>query len=726
MKIPLRLLAVFAFAAISTAFADAPPIAPVRPVTDDYFGTKIVDPYRYMENLDDPQVQSWIKSQADYAARILHSIPGRDALLARIQQLDQGAPYRLWIVRRWPNGDYHYQKRLASENIEKLYFHDAAKNEDRLLVDPDRFIAPGKSEHYSLEFAKPSPDQRYVAYGVAASGSELTTLHVLDLQTGRDLPDIIDRMENAYSDADWLPDSSGFLYSRRRKLPIDAPPTEGYKQTRAFFHRLRTDPDADPQILGMGVSSAVPLPDTDFPSLHTAPGSRWIVAKIKHGDDVELTLYSAPLDSLTSTDIPWKKICDVENRVEDYAVHGDDIYLRTSADAPRYRIVKVSLENPDFAHGQTVVPQTELVIESIAAARDGLYIGLLNGGLESVSRLAYTADSAAPVPTPSGFSSASLDEAQPDTDGAIVYAASWIRGSQICVVDPNSNQLIDTHLQPAGEYDNVPGYQADEVLVPSYDGVKVPLSILHKTGLPLDGSHPTLLEGYGAYGISLTAYFRPTDLAWLERGGVLAIAHVRGGGEYGDAWHRAGQKSTKPNTWKDFLACCQYLIDQRYTSSAKLAGEGGSAGGITIGRAITARPDLFAAALIQVGCTDALRFETTTNGVPNIPEFGTVTTPDGFAGLLEMSAYAHIQDGLKYPAVLLTHGIHDPRVAPWMSAKMTARLQAATASGKPILFRVDYDAGHGIGSTKQQREETLADQWAFLLWQMGEADFQKP
>jgi prolyl oligopeptidase len=218
--------------------------------------------------------------------------------------------------------------------------------------------------------------------------------------------------------------------------------------------------------------------------------------------------------------------------------------------------------------------------------------------------------------------------------------------------------------------------------------------------------------------------FRPTSLAWYERGGVLAFAHVRGGGAYGKPWHLAGQKATKPNTWKDFIACCEYLVSRGYTSPRHLAGEGGSAGGILIGRAITDRPDLFAAAVVDVGCLDMLRSETTTNGVPNIPEFGSTRTKEGFDALLAMSAYANVKDGTKYPAVLLTHGINDPRVEPWETAKMVARLQAATASDKPVLFRVDYQAGHGIGSTRKQHQEEEADGMAFLLWQLGHPDFQ--
>ena len=276
-----------------------------------------------------------------------------------------------------------------------------------------------------------------------------------------------------------------------------------------------------------------------------------------------------------------------------------------------------------------------------------------------------------------------------------------------------------TDLLPKGEFDDLPGFESKEVKVKSHDGVEVPLSIIYRAGIELDGKNPALIKGYGAYGSISSVYYNPLNIAWLERGGVLAIAHIRGGGEYGKAWHHAGQKTTKPNTWKDFIACSEYLITSGYTSHELIAGQGGSAGGITIGRAITERPDLFKAAIINVGDLDAVRMETTTNGVPNVYEFGTVTIEEEFKGLLAMSSYHHVKEGTAYPAVLLTHGMNDPRVDPWNSAKMTARLQAATSSSNPVLFRVEYSAGHGIGSTRRQSLEGRADAWAFLLWQFG-------
>lgn len=701
------------------------PVAAVRPVVDDYFGQKISDPYRYMENLSDPEVSRWIKAQADYANRVLQAIPGRDRMLARIEELNAGAPYHISITYRWPNGDLHYMKRLAGENVDKFYFRSARTHEEKLLIDPEA-LSRGTNTHFSIEFTVPSPSGRYILYGLAAAGSEQTTLHLLDSQSAKDLPDTIDRLEAEYTTPQWLGDESGFVYSRRRLRAPDAPATDGYKQTRAFLHRLGTNPDSDPLLLAMDSSPAVKLSDTDFPSILLPDDSDWAIAKIKHGDANELTLFCAPRSSLASkaSDIPWTKICDVEDQVEDFAVHQDEIFMMSAADAPSYKLVSSAMARPGFGFATPVFrPPGDQVLRSLCVTRDGLYISLLDRGVEQVGRFQFPyrpGNAMRLLPMPAGETGIYPVLASGWTEGLLLSSTSWTRAGRLYEYSPPNPAMIDTKLIPRGQFDDVPGYESKEVMVPARDGVNVPLSIIYKSGIKLDGSHPTLVMGYGSYGITMDVHFDPTRIAWLERGGVIAVTHVRGGGELGKAWHLAGQKLNKPNTWNDFLDCCEYLIKQGYTSRGKLAGEGGSAGGITIGRAITSRPDLFAAALVEVGCTDMLRMETTTNGVPNIPEFGTVTTPDGFKGLLEMSAYNHVQQGVAYPAVLLIHGINDPRVEPWMSAKMTAKLQASTTSGKPVLFRVDYDAGHGIGSTRQQREQLRADMWSFLLWQMGE------
>jgi prolyl oligopeptidase len=304
-------------------------------------------------------------------------------------------------------------------------------------------------------------------------------------------------------------------------------------------------------------------------------------------------------------------------------------------------------------------------------------------------------------------------------DGVFFNLDSWTRSPANFHFDPKSGRSTNTNLIPPIQID-MSAYEVTNTKARSYDGTMVPLVIISKKGTPRNGKNPVLMRGYGAYGIENTSPFFATNwLPWLELGGIMAVTGIRGGGEYGEEWHLAGKGATKPNTWKDFIACAEYLIAEKYTSPENLGIIGGSAGGILVSNSITERPDLFGAAVSLVGANNPLLAETTPNGIPNIPEFGTFKTEEGFKSLLAMDGYYKVKDGVKYPAVLLTHGINDPRVEPWMSAKMAARLQAASSSGKPVLLRIDYDAGHGIGSTKRQNNELNADIYAFLFQQLG-------
>jgi prolyl oligopeptidase len=715
----LSALRVASVRAAADAVPSAPPPAPVHPVTDEYFGTKVVDPYRYMENLKDPEVEAWFRAQNAYTRAILGRIPGRDALLAKIKQLDESAPARVSDVRRLPNGRYFYQKRLASEDVPKVYMRDGLAGEEKLLVDPTTFAKSG-GPHYSINYYAPSLDGQYVAFGVSPAGSEDAVLHVVDTATGKETGDVIDRTQ--FGSPSWLSDGRSFLYNRLQKLGPDAAPTDRYLKSRAYLHVLGRDPDKDTVVFGYEVSPAIAVKPEDIPFAVTAPETSYAVAVIAHGVQNENTLYVAPVASLDKPNIPWKKVCDVEDDVTGFDVRGDDLYLQSHKDASRFKVLHTKLGEPDVAKADVVVPPSEAVIRNIAAAQDGLYVQELDGGIGRLVRVPYGA-SPKPVALPfeGTVSLAATDQRVP---GTLLEMTSWTKANQIYTYDPPSKQITDTGLQPLGPYDDPRSLESVEVKAKSYDGTMIPLSITYKKGLKLDGSNPTLLLGYGAYGITLDPHFDPKLLAWYDLGGVYAVAHLRGGGEYGEDWHLAGKGPTKQNTWKDFIACGQYLIEHKYTDSAHLGGEGGSAGGITIGRSITERPDVFAAVIDAVPVSDAVRAEFTPNGPPNIPEFGTVKTEEGFKGLYAMSAYHHIKDGTRYPAVMVTTGFNDPRVISWEPGKMAARLQAATSSGRPILLRVDYEAGHGFGSTKTQRQEELADEWSFLLWQFGEPRFQ--
>jgi prolyl oligopeptidase len=429
------------------------------------------------------------------------------------------------------------------------------------------------------------------------------------------------------------------------------------------------------------------------------------------------------VDTIGKSNSRWRKVADFSDHVADIAIHGDDLYLLTYKNAPRYKIIHLKARRPDLSSAETVVPASEGVIEEMACARDALYVRMLDGGISRVLRIPYGGDSKVERVALPFEGDAAFFGSDPRVPGTLVLLNSWTKSSKIYAYDPSTNRISDTKLEPAGPHDEFPDVEALEVKVPSYDGTLVPLSIAHPKGMKLDGSNPTLLYGYGAYGVSLGAEFDPTYLAWYEQGGVKAICHVRGGGEYGERWHLAGKGPTKPNSWLDFIACAQYLIDKKYTSPAYLAGQGASASGIPLGRAIAERPDLFSAAIINVGGVDMLRIDTTANGNPNIQEFGTTKTEEGFKALYAMSPLQHVKDGTPYPAVLLTTGMNDPRVNPWQAGKMAARLQAATSSGKPILLYVDYGAGHG-GNTEKAYDEELANTWSFALWQFGDPEFQ--
>lgn len=698
-----------------------PAVARVRPVVDDYFGTKVTDPYRYMEHLNNPEVAKWMEAQNDYTRRVLGRISGRHELLARIEQLDKSIPARVGGIVRLATGRYFYYKLLSAESVVKLYMRDGMVSQETLLVDPQRIT--GKDTPSAINYFWPSSDGRYVAYGISLGGSEKAVLHIMDTETMRDTGETIDRAE--FNDTvGWLPDGHSFIYNRLQKLRPHALEEEREIKSRAYLHAIGTDPEHDKAVFGYGVSPLVKVEPADIPLVATVPDVPFALGTVTHGSQNEISIYIAPLDSVGKPNTPWRKVCDVDDAVTGMTVRGDDLWLLTHKDAPRFKIIHTNLSNPDLSHADLVVAPGAAVVTALVAAQDALYIQLRDGAVDRLLRVGYeTAAKPEPVVLPYE-GSIGLYPTDVRASGIVFELSGWTKANRFYEYDPKTKNVVDTKLRPSAPFDNPEDIESEEVNVPAQDGTLIPLSIIYRRGLKLDGSNPALLNGYGAYGSSLDPHFDPVSLAWLERGGVQAFAHVRGGGEFGDDWHKAGQKLTKPNTWHDFIACAEYLIERKYTSPARLAGEGESAGGILIGRSITERPDLFAAALIEVGFTDALRGELEQDGPGEIPEWGTVKDPEGFKGLYEMSAYAHVKNGTRYPAVMLTTGRNDPRVAPWESDKMTARLQAATTSGKPILLRVDYEAGHGIGSTKTQLEQELADEWSFLFWQFGDARFQ--
>jgi prolyl oligopeptidase len=717
MRRRFAVLAVVLFA--SSLFSQVKlPKTPVREVTEDYFGTKIIDPYRWLENTSDPEVVSWMKQQNDYTRHLLAEIPGREQLLKRIELLDN-AGAAVSDLQVW-GGHYFYFKTEPGSDNRKLFVRDTIDASERLLVDPEK-LTSADGRHLSIDYFQPSLDGRYVAYGISPGGSENSVLHVLESATGKILPDVIDRAE--FGSPTWLPGSRSFFFTRLQKLGPNDPPTARYQKLRVYRHILGDDPEKDPQVFGYGFGAMVKVTEDDFPLLIYSPAApKALVGLVIHGVKNEKDVYLAPFSDDPTDSTAWTKVADDNDDITNLDLHGDSLFLLSHKSASRFKVLRTSLSSPDLARASVVVRPSEVVIVNIAAAADGLYIQELDGGIGKLRRLSYDSGKIEPVKLPFDGAIQSL-VANPTLPGTWLELVGWTKPPLWYSLDARSDRIEDTHIVPAIPVD-FSAIVSEEVKAKSADGTLVPLSIIHRRDIKMDGSNPTWLEGYGSYGLTLDPAFRPTWLAFLERGGIFAVAHVRGGGEYGEDWHNAGRKLTKQHTIDDFIACAEYLVRNQYTSPAKLAGEGTSAGGITIGGAITQRPDLFAAALDRVGDSDSLRSELMASGPANIPEFGTAKDADGFRGLYAMDAYQHVKLGTPYPAVLLTTGVNDPRVAPWQAAKMTARLQASSSSGKPILLRVDYDAGHGFGSTKSQRDAELADEIAFLFWQFGETGFQ--
>jgi prolyl oligopeptidase len=683
------------------------PVAAVSPVTDTYFGTTVVDPYRWMEDLKSPQVQDWMKAQAAYTKDYLAKLPGRDGLIKRVEALDNAATrvggLQLCGTR------YFYLKTRPSDQTPKLYARDGLKGRERLLVDPQVLGGPGK--RYTISEFYPSPDGRLVAVEIAPGGSEEGVLRILDAATGKTLQDSIDRVWDA--SVSWDAGDTFFYYTRLQKIGPGMTALDKELDEAAYLHHLGDDPEKDLPVLGRKFNPPMSMVPTDSAAVSVTPGSPYALGYVFHGVKNEVTMVVSPADALARGAPAWTKVLDVDDDVVGVTCIGHEVWLRSHKDASRFKVIHLDLDHPDIAKADVVVPESDMVIRDLDAAKDALYVATTQNGIGHILRIPYGQTVAKPLPLPFagsvvGFSVSVLN------DGALLRLAGWTEPPLWYAYDPASDKLTNTAIEPRNPTD-FSGITSVEVTAPGADGTPIPLSIIYKKGIKMNGGNPCLMEGYGAYGLSIDPGFDATRLALLEKGIVIAWAHVRGGGENGEDWHLAGQKLTKQNTISDLISCAEYLIKQGYTSRGRLALRGTSAGGITIGGALTQRPDLFALAIVNVGVVNVLRAEAEPNGAVNTPEFGSVKDADGFKALYAMDAYQHVKDGTAYPTVLLITGANDPRVDPVELFKMTARLQAATSSKNPVLLRVDFDAGHGMGSSKVQRDLITADQAALLL-----------
>ncbi|MBX0292332.1 prolyl oligopeptidase family serine peptidase [Hymenobacter sp. HSC-4F20] len=696
------------------------PTAPSVSATDTYFGVQVTDPYRNLENLTDPAVQTWMKAQAAYARQTLDAIPGRQELINKMKEFDAR---KASVVGRQvfiaDNDRYFYLKTRPQDEQPKLYYRDGYQGTEKLLFDPESFES-GKV--YTINEFAAAYDGSKVAFSLSEKGSEIGEVRILEVKTQKLYPE---RIARPWGSGEWLPDNQSFTYTPLNSADVKDPAAR--LNTQAYVHRVGTPQSQDKPVFSAKLYPKLGIQPAEYPYAGIDRDTKLAYGFLGSVDRY-LYAYYAPAAALTKPAIPWQPLFKPEQEVTNLASDEQYIYFTTSKNTPHEKIMRMPVSKPNVATAELLVPESPdeaINDEELKTTKDGLYFVRTRNGVEAklyfVARGSKTVQE---VKLPQPVGTLSLQSKNAQSPDLWISAVGWITDRQRYRYTAATRQFTPEPLSSESQYPEFADLTVEEVMVPSHDGVQVPLSLVYRKGLPRNGTAPALMVGYGAYSKSTGPFFYPPYLLWTQQGGMLAVPHVRGGGELGEAWHKAGQKTTKPNTWKDLIACADYLVKQQYTGLGKIAINGGSAGGILIGRAMTERPDLFAVAMPEVGCLNAVRMENSPNGPVNVPEFGTVQKEEECKALLEMDAYHHLVPGTKYPATLVTAGMNDPRVIAWQPAKFAARLQASTTSGKPVLLFTDYEAGHGIGDSKQKQFETMADLLAFGLWQTGHPRFQ--
>ncbi len=689
--------------AADSAAPTGPPKAKVEPVTDDYFGTKVVDNYRWLENGDSPESQEYARQQLAYTRSILDPLPSRDAIHQRLSELLNIGTVNAPQI----GGEYYfYTKRDGGQNQPVLYVRKGVHGEDRILVDPNTLAADGT---VALDWWYSTDDGKYVTYGTSHSGDEISTLRILETATGKLLPDTIERARAA--SVAWRPDHSGFFYTKYPNRGDVAEGQENYNR-HVFYHKLGDDVSKDKLIFGAGRDPQ------DWPNVDISEDGRWLSIAVEQGWTKSELFVASVADALQGTSPV--KVTDGKNFLYSGSVYKGQLYITTNEDAPRYRVFRVDAANPARANWKELIPQTEAVLQGIAFAGGKIFAQYEHDASSELKILSLDGKPERNIPLPTigtVFSSGSKYDSH-----EIFYAFhSFTVPPTVYRYDVDTNKS-EVWAQVKADV-NSSDYEVKQVFYPSKDGTKIPMFIVHKKGLKLDGTNPTLLTGYGGFNISETPAFSRGTYLWMEHGGVYALANLRGGAEYGEDWHRAGMLGNKQNVFDDFIAAGEYLVREKYTSPAHLAIQGGSNGGLLMGAALTQRPDLFKAVICAVPLLDMLRFQNFLIAKLWVPEYGSSEHKEQFDWIYKYSPYQHVKPGAEYPAIMFMTADSDTRVSPIHAKKMAALMQAQAANGaskeRPILLRIEPKAGHGAGKPVAKQIEEGTDVWSFLFWQLG-------
>ena len=665
-------------------------------VADTLHGETIPDPYRWLEDADSAEVEAWTAAQNAATERYLAAAPARAPIRARLAELLMIGSIGVPTPAR---GRYLYQRREGSQNQPILYVRDGVGSADRAAVDPNSLDAAGTT---ALDWYYPSDDGRLLAYGLSADGSERSVLHLLDLDTLAPLPDRIPDTRAAA--VAWLPDATGFYYTR---YPAHGAVPDGEEQYHRHvrFHRVGEDPGDDPVVFQAEAME-------HWPSVALSPDGRWLLVTVARTfDQTDVYLLDRKGDGgfvAVAKDLPASF---------DAQVAAGRLWLRTNIESPTHGLYAADPADPARERWETIVPpRADAVLEGIAVTRTRLVLGYLERATSRLRLADHAGRGVTDVQLPALGSLSGLG-AEPGGDELFYGFSSYTVPPSIYRIDLATGTealwgRVEADVDPAR-------FDVRQVSYPSRDGTPITMFVVHRRGMALDGGNPTYLTGYGGFNVSMSPAFSRSLLLWLECGGVLAVPNLRGGGEYGESWHQAGMLAHKQNTFDDAIAAAEWLTREGYTRPAHLAVAGGSNGGLLTGALLTQRPDLFRAVIIQVPLLDMLRYHRFLIARLWIPEYGSADDPEQFGWLRAYSPYHHVVDGTPYPAVLLATAASDTRVDPMHARKMAARLQAATASERPVLLRLEEKAGHGAGKPIAKLLDELTDAWTFVCQELG-------
>jgi prolyl oligopeptidase len=682
--------------------ADGPgyPKARKGDVVEDYHGTKVADPYRWLEDPDSPETRAWVEAENKVTFAFLEAIPARARLKKRLTELWD---FEKFGIPQVDGGRYFYTKNSGLQNQSVLYTAPKLDAEPAELLDPNTLSADGT---VALSGNEPSPDGKLLAYGLAAAGSDWQEWRVRDVATGKDRDDILQWIK--FSGVSWTKDANGFYYGR---FP-EPKPGEDLKGANYFqklyFHRLGT-PQADDVL----VYERPDHKDWEFHGTVTDDGRYLIITVSKGTDDKYRILY---LDLAKADSKPVELIDNFEHEFTFIDNDGPVLWFKTDLEAPRKRVIAIDVREPARDRWREVIGQAAETLEEVDVVGDHFLARYLKDAHSQVKVFDLDGKYVREVELPGLGTATGFSGKRQDAETFFAFATFTSPAAVFAYdVKAGTSRLV---RRPKLAFDPA-DYTTEQVFYTSKDGTRVPMFLSSKKGLVRDGKAPTYLYGYGGFNIPLTPAFSPANLAWMELGGVFAVPNLRGGGEYGEEWHKAGTKLRKQNVFDDFIAAAGWLIEHKYTSTPRLAIGGGSNGGLLVGAALTQRPDLFGAALPAVGVMDMLRFHKFTIGWAWVDDYGSADDPDQFRTLYAYSPLHNIKPGVRYPATLITTADHDDRVVPAHSFKFAATLQAAQAGPAPVLIRIETRAGHGAGKPTSKLIEEAADRWAFLVKTLG-------